>query len=90
MYGLPSFLHATSGSDNISISGTGTLPTVHYAGQGGNDTLIGGNGNDILDGGEGNDTLTGGVGADFLLGGPGTDSAPDFNAGEGDSQFGIP
>jgi Ca2+-binding RTX toxin-like protein len=80
----------SSGNDNVSTAGPGTLPTVHYAGQGGNDTLSGGNGNDILDGGDGNDTLTGGLGADFLLGGPGSDISTDFNAGEGDAQSGIP
>jgi hypothetical protein len=80
----------SSGNDTISTAGPGTLPGVHYAGLGGNDTLTGGNGNDILDGGDGNDTLISGLGADFLLGGAGTDSAPDFNAGQGDTQTGIP
>jgi hypothetical protein len=33
----------------------------------------------------GNDTLYGGLGTDRFKGGAATDSAPDFNAGEGDS-----
>ena len=59
-------------------------------GRGGNDTLIGGDGSDILNGEGGNDTLTGDLGADAFVGGDGTDTVTDFNAGQGDSAFGVP
>jgi Ca2+-binding RTX toxin-like protein len=41
-------------------------------------------------GGNGNDRLTGGPGADHIGGGSGTDTAPDFNAAQGDTMGGIP
>ena len=41
-------------------------------------------------GGNGNDRLTGGNGADPFGGGSGTDTAPDFNAAQGDTMSGIP
>jgi Ca2+-binding RTX toxin-like protein len=59
-------------------------------GRGGQDRLRGFGGIDVLGGNAGNDTLTGGAGADTFVGGPGTDTATDFNAGEGDTQTGIP
>ncbi|MFG6668637.1 Ig-like domain-containing protein [Halomonas sp. HNIBRBA4712] len=43
-------------------------------GEGGNDTLLGGEGNDILFGMGGNDTLIGGPGDDILYGGAGADT----------------
>jgi Ca2+-binding RTX toxin-like protein len=57
--------------DDISVSGkvSGTV-----FGQGGNDTLTGGNGVDRLDGGAGNDKLSGGGGNDTLVGGSGDDT----------------
>ena len=46
-------IFGSSGNDHISTAGAGDAADLHYAGLGGNDTLIGGNGNDILDGGGG-------------------------------------
>lgn len=51
---------------------TSNLPSSAY-GQGGNDTLKGGNDSDLLDGGDGSDTLDGKAGSDLLLGGAGDD-----------------
>jgi Ca2+-binding RTX toxin-like protein len=59
-------------------------------GRSGNDTLSGGGQADTLLGGNNDDTLTGGIGADIFGGGAGTDTATDFNAGQGDTQSGIP
>jgi Zn-dependent metalloprotease len=59
-------------------------------GRGGNDRIRGFGAIDVMGGNAGNDTLTGGPGADTFVGGPGTDTATDFNAGEGDTQTGIP
>jgi VCBS repeat-containing protein len=55
-------------------------------GANGNDTLRGDADKDILRGNLGDDALTGGTQADSFSGGPGTDSAPDFNAAEGDTK----
>src|SRR5262245_51624132 len=72
--------YGQDGDDTIQADSTLSLPTVFY-GNGGNDTLKGGNGANILLGGDGNDTLTSGNGRDFLIGGKGADS---LNGGNGD------
>ena len=72
----------TDGNDNYAIP-AGSYQGAYLDGQGGNDTLTGGNmadillggaGNDTLKGGGGNDTLTGGTGADTMTGGAGADT----------------
>src|SRR6266566_7754002 len=66
-------VHAGAGDDHVQLD-----PDVIGAdiqGEGGDDTLIGGNGDDTLEGGAGNDTLDGKGGADILDGGGGFDSA---------------
>jgi hypothetical protein len=68
------------GDDTIQADSTISIPTVFY-GNGGNDTLKGGNGANILLGGDGNDTLSGNNGRDFLIGGLGADI---LNGGNGD------
>ena len=51
------------------------VQSVHIAGLGGNDSLVGGSANDTLEGGAGNDTLDGGAdGVDSLVGGSGNDT----------------
>jgi Ca2+-binding RTX toxin-like protein len=54
----------------------------------GSDTLSARGANDLMCGG--NDRLTGGNGAEHFGGGSGTDTAPDFNAAQGDTMGGIP
>jgi Ca2+-binding RTX toxin-like protein len=63
--------------DDISVSGK---VSGRVFGQGGNDTLTGGNGVDRLDGGAGNDKVSGGGGNDILSGGSGDDT---LNGGAG-------
>ena len=63
------------GSDfNDLINATGESIPVVISGQGGNDTLTGGNGNDVIRGQSGNDRLNGGGGNDFLVGEEGNDT----------------
>jgi Ca2+-binding RTX toxin-like protein len=69
-----------AGADNITTSGTLTLPVEFYGGDG-NDYLQGSVTNDLLDGGAGTDRLLGGNGDDQLYGGAGTDT---LNGGNGD------
>ena len=76
-------------ADTILTSNSTTLTPVFYVGNDGNDVLSGGAGNDTLYGGDGNDTLTGNGGADEFHGGAGNDSS-DFNAGQFDTQDGVP
>jgi hypothetical protein len=75
-------LLGTSGDDVM----VGTSGRDAINGRVGNDTICALEGNDRIEGAGGNDTLYGGPGADRFKGGAGIDSAPDFNAGEGDSQ----
>jgi len=64
------------GNDTLTASNDPTNPVDNQLdGNGGNDSLRGGNGDDTLNGGAGNDTLRGGSGADTLSGGAGTDTA---------------
>jgi hypothetical protein len=65
--------YGQAGDDTIQVSGSLTLPTLLFGGDG-NDTLKGGNGNNILIGGAGTDSLTGGSGRDLLIGGAGADT----------------
>lgn len=75
-------LIGTSGDDVM----VGTEGRDAINGRVGNDTICALGGNDRLEGAAGNDTMFGGLGSDRFKGGAGTDRAPDFNAGEGDSQ----
>ncbi|MEO1251982.1 MAG: cadherin domain-containing protein [Pseudomonadota bacterium] len=70
------------GAGNDAIDATGATARVQQYGNGGNDTLIGGenrdtlrggDGDDVIDGGGGNDTIRGDAGADELRGGAGND-----------------
>lgn len=61
------------GNDTVHIGANIIGATVN--GQGGNDTLEGGQNDDTLDGGDGDDTVDGKEGADLLIGGNGFDSA---------------
>lgn len=66
------------GNDRISFRGA-SVPVVIY-GNGGNDTLIGGESADRLVGGNGDDDIRGYGGDDFLIGSSGKDV---FNGGDG-------
>ncbi len=57
--------------DNLMVVSGQRSATFH--GQGGNDTLTGGELGDYLDGGRGDDRISGGAGDDALIGGPGND-----------------
>uniref|UniRef100_UPI00254C2F1E VCBS domain-containing protein n=1 Tax=Cobetia amphilecti TaxID=1055104 RepID=UPI00254C2F1E len=63
----------TDGNDTLTGDGDGPFYADYLVGQGGNDTLSGGEGSDRLEGGSGNDTLRGGTGNDILSGGEGDD-----------------
>ncbi len=56
----------TGGESNNRISAYQSYFIANLAGEGGDDTLIGGYGNDTLSGGEGIDTIDGGEGIDTL------------------------
>lgn len=66
------------GEDWVSVSGPAG---VLVSGDGGNDTIIGGDGDDILLGGEGDDSILGGKGNDQITATPGRDTV---EGGEGD------
>ncbi|MBE2166817.1 VCBS domain-containing protein, partial [Cobetia sp. 2AS1] len=68
-----SVLIGTSGNESLTGDGDGPFYADYLIGQGGNDTLSGGEGSDRLEGGSGNDTLRGGTGNDILSGGEGDD-----------------
>ncbi|MDH2421082.1 VCBS domain-containing protein [Cobetia litoralis] len=68
-----SVLIGTSGNESLTGDGDGPFYADYLIGQGGNDTLSGGEGSDRLEGGSGNDTLRGGAGNDILSGGEGDD-----------------
>ena len=57
-----------------SDSAIDATPGVVLAGNGEDDTLLGGDGNDILIGDSGDDTMTGGAGNDVMTGGSGADT----------------
>jgi parallel beta-helix repeat protein len=65
-------VHGYAGNDDISVSGSISLPTELY-GDDGNDRIKGGSGTNIELGGNGDDLLTGGSGRDLLIGGNGAD-----------------
>ena len=69
------------GDDSLSTSGT---DGVALLGEGGDDTLTGGDGDDMLAGGEGADTLRGGAGDDVLI-----VDADDFAEGAVDGGAGF-
>jgi Ca2+-binding RTX toxin-like protein len=72
---------ALLGEGNDRIEQLNNAPSVVFDGQGGNDTLTGGEGNDVVRGGAGNDSLTGRAGDDRLEGGDGDDNLkPDYYA----------
>jgi len=75
------------GNDTL-VGDQGKTSSVGYAQ--GNDIIDGGEGKDRLFGNDGDDTLIGGTEADKFDGGAGNDTAPDFNAGEGDTKVNIP
>jgi Ca2+-binding RTX toxin-like protein len=63
-----------AGNDTvIGSSGRDIIWEQLDAGEGGNDSVLGGDGNDLILTGQGNDTLVGGNGDDDLYGGDGTD-----------------
>jgi Ca2+-binding RTX toxin-like protein len=64
-------LDGTGNALNNVLIGNGGMNTLD--GGDGNDVLIGMAGDDVLKGGNGNDELRGGLGADLLKGGPGID-----------------
>src|SRR5258708_7555806 len=66
-------LNGNAGNDTLSIGPN--IIGARMNGDGGDDTLLGGNGDDVLDGGDGNDTVDGKEGSDLLIGGAGFDSA---------------
>ncbi|MGI3186554.1 hypothetical protein [Nioella aestuarii] len=66
------------------FDGTGVATTLVISGEGGNDTLTGGDAVDQISGGDNDDVLNGGGGNDFLFGDGGSDS---FNGGAGNDQF---
>ncbi len=75
----PTYTYGTNNGDLIDRSVFGNVQLVN--GQGGDDTIIGGNGADTLNGAAGNDVIRGGPGADLLTGGTGADT---FVFGPGD------
>ena len=64
---------AGAGDDNVSVTAPVSVRRSLY-GQGGDDTLSGGDGPSVLVGGDGNDTLIGGSARDVLVGGLGADT----------------
>jgi len=66
------FVGWTSGTDTISISGTGGGDTLTGSSQA--DSINGQSGADAIDGGAGNDSITGQAGVDTLTGGLGADT----------------
>lgn len=69
-------INAGDGNDSVSVAGGRTyhvaIPST-INGEGGNDSLTGGDANDILSGGAGDDLLTGGAGDDRIFGNEGKD-----------------
>lgn len=70
---LSSIETAYGTSANDIFSAAGSFTSVSLYGDGGNDTLRGGNAGDLISGGEGTDTLIGGSVGDILIGGLGDD-----------------
>ncbi|MGC3997735.1 MAG: calcium-binding protein [Anaeromyxobacter sp.] len=76
----------------VDTIGTGAIDSIigytdgpnRMWGNGGSDTLSGGDLADMLDGGDANDTLNGNAGDDFLIGGEGNDT---LNGGAGADQL---
>jgi len=66
------FVAWTSGTDTLSISGTGGGDTLTGSSQA--DSINGQGGADTIDGGAGNDSITGQIGVDSLTGGLGADT----------------
>ncbi len=64
-------IQALGGNDSVTVSDPNVFVQIH--GNGGNDTLLGGNGGANLYGDEGNDSLVGGTFDDYLNGGAGAD-----------------
>jgi Ca2+-binding RTX toxin-like protein len=74
---------AGDGADNVRVvPGAIALPPTTIEGQGGNDTLLGGNAAETLSGGDGDDLVDGGQGDDAIDLGAGNDSAR-WGAGDG-------
>jgi Ca2+-binding RTX toxin-like protein len=72
---------AGDGADTVRV-GNVALP-VTIDGQGGDDSLVGGNGAETLSGGEGTDTVQGGHGDDMIDLGDGNDSSVRVDGGDG-------
>ena len=83
LFGSATSLNGNTGNDVLVAN---TALGSRLDGQGGNDTLWGGQGADTLIGGAGDDVLIGGKGADlFVFGtGQGQDAVRDFSHAEGD------
>lgn len=80
----PTVVTGSSGNDAIMAITVTTPIAFEMAGNGGNDTLIGGAAADLLRGGPGRDRLDGGMGNDTLVGGRGRDS---LTGGEDEDEF---
>jgi Ca2+-binding RTX toxin-like protein len=83
LFGSATSLNGNNGNDVLMAN---DAQGSRLDGQGGNDTLWGGQGADTLIGGAGDDVLIGGLGADlFVFGnGQGRDAVRDFSHAQGD------
>ena len=83
---------ALAGNDTVTLSGSGTINTNVYAGDGNDNvnatgltasvSLYGGSGTDSLTGGSGNDFLDGGDGSNQMTGGLGNDELSGGSGGD--------
>ena len=68
-------VNGMAGNDSISIASGIKYKSSILSGNGGKDTITGGDADDSISGGAGNDVLTGGEGADTIDAGSGNDTA---------------
>ncbi len=68
-------IEAGAGNDTVDASAAGNEPELgaSFAGDAGDDLIMGTKGNDLIDGGAGSDLLVGNDGADLIKGGEGAD-----------------